>query len=117
MSRLRHNSGFTLVEVLVSIPIMVVVLLATLTVFDRFNSNASTARKQNDALDVSRVTIDQITKQLRNLANPTTGSSTIGSAADYSFAFQTSDPSRTWVRYCLQGGTAATGGTVWLATA
>ena len=49
--------------------------------------------------------IDRAARQLRNLANPTvTATTTIDRADDYDFIFQTSDPARTWVRYCLEPG-------------
>jgi hypothetical protein len=42
-----------------------------------------------------------VSRQLRNLASPTTPLSTINTAAPYNLIFQTDDPSKTWVRYCL----------------
>jgi prepilin-type N-terminal cleavage/methylation domain-containing protein len=117
MRRLRsEQAGFTLVEVLVAMPIFVVVLLATLGVFDQFGTSAATARRQNDSVDQSRFTVDTLARQLRNLANPTSAGSTINIAEDYNFVFQTSDPSRTWVRYCLAQGSGSVAGKIWFAS-
>ena len=47
--------------------------------------------------------MDYASRQLRNLANqdPTQQTTTIARALPYDLVFQTSDPSRKWVRYCL----------------
>lgn len=117
MTRLRSDeAGFTLIELLVVMPLFIVVLFATLGVFDQFGQNAATNRKQTDAIDQSRFTIDTLTRQLRNLANPTSAGSTINTAEPYNFVFQTSDPSRTWVRYCLAQPSGSQAGKVWFAS-
>jgi hypothetical protein len=58
--------------------------------------------------------MDTAARQLRNLANqdPSQKTTTIALAGPYDLVFQTSDPSRKWVRYCLDttgaGGAGAT---------
>ncbi len=110
-----NERGLTLPELLVAMSLMVVILLATLSVFDATHRNESRNQLQNDALEQSRVTIDQVARQLRNLANPTSAGTTIRSAQPYDVIFQTSDPSKTWVRYCLKttGSGASTTGTLY----
>lgn len=72
MRRLAHDdSGFTLIEVLVTCVLMLVVLGATLTTFDAFQSNADTNTRQNDSQDEARRSVDQLARELRNLASPT----------------------------------------------
>ena len=114
----RDESGFTLPELLISIILFAIILLATLAVFDRYYFNSSVTNKQNDSLEEARTTIDQVTRQLRNLANPTVaGVSTINTAGPYNLVFQTDDPTKTWVRYCLVPGTGANArGTLYYAT-
>ena len=60
--------------------------------------------------------MDRATRQLRNLANPTVNSTTtIDRATDYDLIFQTSDPAKTWVRYCLDtsGSAGVNHATLW----
>jgi prepilin-type N-terminal cleavage/methylation domain-containing protein len=111
----RDERGFTLPELLIAMAVMVIILLATLTVFDGTQRNQSRNSAQNDAVERSRVTIDQVARQLRNLANPTSAGTTIQTALPYDTIFQTSDPSKTWVRYCLSttGSGAGTTGTLY----
>lgn len=98
----RDENGFTLIELLLAMGLMLVVLTATLTSFDQFTANASRNGKLNDAQETARRAVDEVARQLRNLANPTAQGSTIDTAAAYDLIFQTSDPSRKWVRYCLK---------------
>jgi prepilin-type N-terminal cleavage/methylation domain-containing protein len=109
---LRDESGFTLPELLLAMIIFSIVLLATLGVFDQSSSLSARNARQNDSVEESRVSIDQVIRQLRNLASPTSPQSTIDTATDYDLIFQTDDPSKTWVRYCLKttgSGATATG--------
>jgi type II secretory pathway component PulJ len=68
---MREESGFTLVELLVTCVLMLVVLGATLTALSSFQSNAETNVRQNDSQDEARRAIDQLARDLRNLASPT----------------------------------------------
>jgi Tfp pilus assembly protein PilE len=102
MSRLREEHGFTVVEMLVVCVISVVIFGATMAAFTSFYGQNRLAESQSDNLDEARVALDREARQLRNLANPTyNATTTIARATDYDFAFQTSDPAKTWVRYCL----------------
>lgn len=110
---LRREAGFTMVELLLVCVISLIVFGATLTAWtSSYRSNRSVER-QNDNAEDARVALDRATRQLRNLANPTVNAiTTIKLASDYDFIFQTSDPNKTWVRYCVDSpGTA--GATLW----
>jgi prepilin-type N-terminal cleavage/methylation domain-containing protein len=104
MTRLRADErGFTLIEVMLVCSLFLVVLGATLTAFTAFTTNNRRGEKQVDQAEEARVGLDLAARQLRNLANPTvTASTTIDRAEPYDFIFQTSDPAKTWVRYCTQ---------------
>jgi prepilin-type N-terminal cleavage/methylation domain-containing protein len=110
----RSERGFTLVELLVAMTLMLVVLSATLTSFNAFSNNVDRNAKFNDQQDQARTILDQIVRQTRNLANPTTGTpgapaSTIAFADEGRLVFQTTDPQKQWVSYCLNtGGTTTT---------
>ena len=72
MSRLhRDEAGLTLVELLMVSVLMIVVLGATLTTFNTFQSNAETNARVNDAQDEARRGLDLLARELRNLASPT----------------------------------------------
>jgi prepilin-type N-terminal cleavage/methylation domain-containing protein len=102
MHRLRSEQGFTLIELLVAMIVMFVVLSATLLSLDTFNRNRERTVNQNDQQEIARKTMDLVSVQLRNLANPSVGAtSTITKAEDNDIVFQTTDPSKQWVRYCL----------------
>lgn len=92
----------TLVELLTAMLLMMVILSATLLTFERFLAHAKQNEKTNDQQQVVRESMDRLVRQLRNLANPTTSSGTIAYADNYKLVFQTTDPSRQWVAYCLK---------------
>lgn len=104
MSRLRTGErGFTLIEVMLVCVLFLVVLGATLTAFTAFTTNHRRGENQIDQAETARVGLDVAARQLRNLANPTVNAATtIDRALPYDFIFQTSDPAKTWVRYCSQ---------------
>ena len=104
MSRLgRDERGFTLIEVLLVCTIFTVVLGATLTAFASFTTQHRRGEIQLDQAEEARLALDIAARQLRNLANPTVNASTtIDRAEPYDFIFQTSDPAKTWVRYCTE---------------
>jgi len=109
-----RQAGFSLIEVLIVCVISLVVLGATLTAYSALARGELAHQRQADEIENTRLAMEHAVRQLRNLANPTaTSTSTIDTATDYDFIFQTSDPTKTWVRYCLQtsgtaGGTAVT---------
>ena len=101
-----NESGWTLIELLVAMTLMLIVLSATLTSFNAFSNTSKRNFDFNDQQDQVRNTMDQIVRQARNLANPTTGSTgipvpTIAFASKVQLVFQTTDPKKQWVRYCL----------------
>jgi prepilin-type N-terminal cleavage/methylation domain-containing protein len=97
------QAGFTLIEVLLVCVISLIVLGATLTAYSGLLRGQTDHARQADEMENTRLSMEHAARQLRNLANPTASStSTIDTATDYEFIFQTSDPTKTWVRYCLQ---------------
>jgi type II secretory pathway pseudopilin PulG len=101
MRRLREESGFGLVEILLVCVVSTIVFGATLAAFTSFYSANRAAQYQSDNVDDARVALDRAARQLRNLANPNAQYATINRATGNDFIFQTSDPAKTWVRYCL----------------
>ncbi len=67
---LRSQSGFTLVEVLLAMSLMLIVFAATLAVFVTMERGASTNQKLNENQQQARVATDKLAKRLRNLASP-----------------------------------------------
>jgi type II secretory pathway pseudopilin PulG len=100
---LRREGGFTMIELLLVCVISLIVFGATLTAWTSIYRSNRALESQEDNAESARVALDRAARQLRNLANPTVNAiTTIDRATDYDFIFQTSDPSKTWVRYCLQ---------------
>jgi prepilin-type N-terminal cleavage/methylation domain-containing protein len=71
MSRVREQAGFTLVEVLLASVLSLVILGATLAVFDALIDEHQRTSAHNDAQDRVRVSVDRFARELRNLASPT----------------------------------------------
>jgi prepilin-type N-terminal cleavage/methylation domain-containing protein len=113
----RRQDGFTLVELLMVMTISLVVFGVTLSSWTSVYHGNRAIEQQNDNAEEARVALDRAARQLRNLANPTVNAiTTIDRATDYDFIFQTSDPSKTWIRYCLQTtgpGTTPEQGRLW----
>ena len=103
--RLADERGMTLVELLIGITLSLGVLAATLTTFNGIERD----QRDNDGAqrhDRARAhALDIQARQLRNLAKRV-ASPVIDTLASYDLIFQTSDPARTWVRYCLDTTTA-----------
>jgi prepilin-type N-terminal cleavage/methylation domain-containing protein len=66
----RSQSGFTLIEVLIAMTLMLVVMGATLTVFSTMERNSRDNQRINDQERAVRVATDVLAKRLRNLASP-----------------------------------------------
>jgi prepilin-type N-terminal cleavage/methylation domain-containing protein len=106
----RDERGFTLIELLLVMSLALLILGATLTSFTYYYRGQKTNQVLNDAAQEARNSMDLAARQLRNLANqdPSQQTTTIARALPFDLVFQTSDPSRKWVRYCLD--TAGTAG-------
>jgi prepilin-type N-terminal cleavage/methylation domain-containing protein len=93
MTAARADSGFTLLEVLVSMTIAVVVFGATLSVLDVFQRDNRLDNLRNEAQDSARTTIDALSRELRNGAAPSTLTpGALEKAGKYSIVFQTIEP-------------------------
>lgn len=71
MSRLSDQEGFTLVELLTAMVLMLVMLTACLSTLDQFTVTSNKNQVQNQAQDGVRTATDILARQLRNLASPT----------------------------------------------
>ena len=119
--RTDSERGFTLIELLLVMSLGIVILGATLTSFTNYYRNQKTSQQLNDSAQVARNSMDLAARQLRNLANqdPSQQTTTIARALPFDLVFQTSDPSRKWVRYCLDtsntggAGSSASRGQLW----
>jgi type II secretory pathway pseudopilin PulG len=111
-ARLASEGGFSLVEVLVAMGLMILILGATLTSFNAFEKTNRTNQLQNDNQENVRSAMDQIARELRNHATPTPESPLgIDKATSYDLVFQTVDKTKPAgsqnvrnvrrVRYCL----------------
>jgi prepilin-type N-terminal cleavage/methylation domain-containing protein len=100
MTRPRH-AGFVLPELLVAMSVGLILLSATLLTFERFVHHSNENDKRNDTAELARRSLDIEARQLRNLAKRVNNADVIARMAPYDFVFQTSDPAKTWVRYCL----------------
>jgi prepilin-type N-terminal cleavage/methylation domain-containing protein len=115
MSLPRSETGFTLIEVLVSMSIAIVVFAATLSVLDVFQNDNRLDNLRNEAQDESRTAIDALSRELRNGAAPSTLTpGALEKAGRFSIVFQTIEPTTAAipagdlnktnairVRYCL----------------
>jgi prepilin-type N-terminal cleavage/methylation domain-containing protein len=117
MRAVRRQDGFTLVELLIVCTISLIVFGATLSAWTSIYRSNRALENQQDNAESARVALDRAARQLRNLANPTVNAiTTIDRAQTYDFIFQTSDPSKTWVRYCMQtsgGGATLSNAILW----
>ena len=110
--RLRDERGFTLIEVLVSSALLIVVLGATLSILDGFHGRNRELNERADAGSRARPQVDQLAREMRNLASPTYQSpNAIDRAEGNDIIFQAVDPTGPAaalnganvrrVRYCL----------------
>jgi type II secretory pathway pseudopilin PulG len=123
--RLRAESGFTLVELMIASSLMIVVMGAIYGALNAFEHSASSTTSQNDAQEQARAGTDLLAWQLRNLvmpANPTGGP--LEQSGPYDLVFQTITPSGTAgsnptrvgrVRYCYDNSTPNSA-RIWLQT-
>jgi type II secretory pathway pseudopilin PulG len=102
---LADERGFTLVELLIGMVLSIVILTATLSTFESMVRVDKDNNQRNDTAELARTALDVQARQLRNVAKRVS-SPVIDTVSAYDLIFQTSDPSRTWVRYCLDTTTA-----------
>jgi prepilin-type N-terminal cleavage/methylation domain-containing protein len=103
--RFADQRGFTLIELLIVMSLSIVILGATLTTFNGMFQAEHNNDSLNDTAELARNALDVQARQLRNVAKRVS-SPVIDTVSGYDLIFQTSDPSRTWVRYCLDTTTA-----------
>ena len=108
----RQQQGFTLIELMVSMSLITVVVMATISAFVSFNHNDRVNRLQNESQDEARLTMERLSGQLRNLASPNDFSpKSVEKAEPYDLVFLTVDAVKpvgsanarniTRVRYCI----------------
>ena len=119
MSRLRDESGISLVELLIAASLMLVILSATFSSLDGFNQTTRVSADQNDSQQQARQAMSQLARELRNHAVANTQAPEgIAISQPYDLVFETVGQDRPAgsantanvqrVRYCLDGGTPAT---------
>jgi len=97
--RLREESAFTLVELLIAMSLMIIVLGATLSVLVVMQRVGGHDTDESLAQDAARTAIDQIARDLRNIAEPTpeignppVPQPTIELASSYDLVLRSIDP-------------------------
>jgi prepilin-type N-terminal cleavage/methylation domain-containing protein len=100
-TRHRRQDGFTMVEVLIVSSLFLVILTATLMSFTTFERTTRGSERTAEQVEVAREELDRIARQMRNLARRI-DVPVITRATGDDVIFQTSVPSRVWVRYCLE---------------
>jgi prepilin-type N-terminal cleavage/methylation domain-containing protein len=111
MTRTRQ-AGFVLPELIVAMTVGLILLSATLLTFERFVHHSNENDKRNDTAELARRSLDIEARQLRNLAKRVNNADVIARMNPYDFVFQTSDPAKTWVRYCLDTSQGTSNGRV-----
>jgi type II secretory pathway component PulJ len=126
VSRARSTDGFTVVELMLAATMMLMVLGATLTVFETMLKVNHETTRQSEAQDAARLTINAIARDLRNVAepnpavgNPAAPPPAIEEATATSLMLRQVDPAGgattqnayrvRRIRYCLDGDTAGNG--------
>jgi type II secretory pathway component PulJ len=115
LSRVRDETGITLIELLVGSTILVFVMLVTFAAFNSFGNQARINFSQNEAQSAARIGVDRLARELRNTSSPGLSNSPIQRANGDEIVFQTVDPSGPGggsnsrsiarVRYCVQSST------------
>ena len=67
----RNERGFTLVEMIVGCTLLIVILLATLSVMDTVQRRSREVDSRNASSQIARQQVDELARELRNLASPT----------------------------------------------
>lgn len=113
---LRRQDGVVLPELIITMALGVTLMLAVMMTFDAVVRQSNDSAKRNDTAEQARRALDIEARQLRNLARRDRNQPVIGTVLPDDFTFQTSDPTRTWVRYCLDTSLGASRGRVWQQT-
>lgn len=110
-NRLRPEGGFTLIELMISMTVMLALLVAVLDSFDTFSANARENEQRSEAQEKARLATDQLARDLRNMASPGQSSPAIDVAEREEIVFKAVDPvgpnaglnraNIARVRYCL----------------
>ena len=108
-ARMRQERGFVLTELMLVMVIGTLLLGATLFTFQRFVTNSNQNDVRNDTIEQARSALDLQAKQLRNLAQRTSDPVIVTPVGADELIFQTSDPTRTWVRYCMDSSNPSNG--------
>lgn len=96
-----QQGGYTLVEMVLVSALFILVLGATLDAGLGAEKLNTTSQNRQYQADGARNAVERVMRELRNLARRI-DAPVISRATATDFVFQTSDPARTWVRYCLQ---------------
>jgi prepilin-type N-terminal cleavage/methylation domain-containing protein len=112
---MTREDGFSLVELLIAMSIMVIVLLATMMALDTFGTASRRNQDLSDALDRARGALDTIAREMRNATAYQTSANATQSgvlrATGYDLVVKTVDPAGgssagnsygvQTIRYCL----------------
>ncbi len=117
MSRLRDQSGISLIEMVIASGLLLLLLTAALMPFEVFDRTTQSNERQNDTQDKARNGVDAMSYALRNVAGQT---QLVERADPYDLVFQTVDHTPRpvgsqnlrnlmRVRYCLDASSPARG--------
>jgi prepilin-type N-terminal cleavage/methylation domain-containing protein len=120
----RDERGFQLMEMLVSMAIAPIIVVAALGMFSRVEKAANSNQRLNESQQRTRHAMDRLARDLRNLSSPTPEQPlAIDKATAYDLVFQTVDPAGPnggqnssnvrRVRFCLDAVGGAEG-TLWM---
>lgn len=114
MRRFRADHGYSLIELLVAMSMSLVVFGVTLSILVVYNHGAKASTVRTDAEDRARLTMNLITRQLRNIASPLSSPKLIERASPYDLVFQTVNAQNGQnavgaerVRYCIPTDSAS----------
>jgi type IV pilus assembly protein PilW len=68
------ESGFSLIEVVITVTLLAIVLGALLTVFESVQRSAAFVQNRSETLDTMRVVVDQMTKEIRQATSVSSSS-------------------------------------------
>jgi Tfp pilus assembly protein PilW len=71
-ARLLDERGITLIEMLIASVVSLIILGSTMSIVIVMARHTATAGRQNDAQQTARSTLDNVARELRNMASPTT---------------------------------------------